>query len=79
MYGRRRSRAVCLLASTALSALPLAGAHAQSSTLTSPININLGSVTATGSAGVVTPSGSGTQSQAIAKQKLAPNVIFVQP
>lgn len=45
--------------------------------------IDIGSVTAkgtnAGSGGYVAPSGSGTQAQAIAKQRTAPNVIFVQP
>ena len=78
MYSRH-PRVIYLLASTALSVVPLFGAHAQSSTSTSAINIDLGSVTATGVGAYVAPSGTGTLSQAIAKQKLAPNVIFVQP
>ncbi|MDE1906988.1 MAG: hypothetical protein KGH75_11125, partial [Rhodospirillales bacterium] len=42
--------------------------------------LDLGSVTATaGSTATVAPSATGTQAQAIRQQKLAPNIISVQP
>lgn len=84
MHGLRRSRVIFLFASTALSALPLVRAHAQSSAQTSPINLDLGTVTATGSdyangGAAVAPSSTGSQKQAVKEQKLAPNIVYVQP
>ncbi|OYV40488.1 MAG: hypothetical protein B7Z80_04455, partial [Rhodospirillales bacterium 20-64-7] len=68
---------VALLTTTALSAAVMSPAHAQ--TASTSTNLNLGSVLATGSNSLITPDATGTQAQAVKEQKLAPNLIFVQP
>ncbi len=65
-----------LAATTSLWICSATTAHAQSTTST----MNLGSVTATGDpTGNVAPTSTGSRAQAIKMQKLAPNIIFVQP
>jgi TonB-dependent receptor len=69
-------------ATTALWVLSIAGVHAQTATSNSPLELNLGSVVATGNEGnseYVAPSGTGSLKQAQQLKKLAPNVISVLP
>ncbi|MDE8345729.1 MAG: TonB-dependent receptor [Acidocella sp.] len=70
-----------LAASTSLMFCSALTANAQTpASDQSSASINLGSVTANGQAGgYVAPSGTGTRAQAVAKQKDAPNILFVQP
>ncbi|HQT64562.1 MAG TPA: hypothetical protein PLO16_08585, partial [Acidocella sp.] len=50
------------------------------STTSSSTEIDLGSVSASNSSqGYVAPSSTGTRAQAVAKQKIAPNIVFVRP
>ncbi len=60
-----------------MSAIAICPASAQ--TTGSTTNINLGSVVASGTSSLITPDATGTQAQAVKQQKLAPNLIFVQP
>ncbi|MDE8348555.1 MAG: TonB-dependent receptor [Acidocella sp.] len=70
-----------LIATTSLFICSAAASNAQTAPADqSSTTIDLGSVSATGDAGgIVVPSSTGTRVQANAKQKDAPNILFVQP
>jgi TonB-dependent receptor len=74
-------RAFFLCATTALCTVTVSGGAALAQTAAPAVNLDIGSVVSTADAtsAPVAPSGTGTQAQAIAKQRLAPNLISVRP
>ena len=70
-----------LAATTSLWICGAGASFAQTeSTGQAPLTLNLGSVSATGNGGAyAVPTNTGSRAQAVKMQKLAPNIIFVQP
>lgn len=65
-------------ATTSLWICGAGAAYAQTSL--APVSLNVGSVTATGNGSAyAVPTNTGSRAQAVKMQKLAPNIIFVQP